>query len=385
MRMANFFDYMQWRGDLSFEQAPFNEVDYLIMSWLVYVPFEHIVPSSLEQPGVSLCDAALRFIHMAEEDEEKLATYEKKIEFLRKILLCERFCNIKLCGYIQITEDDVEEQFCAMTAYLSDKTNLVLYRGTDGTMIGWKEDFNMSFSSGVPSQRDAAVYLDEVAQSIVGSIRVAGHSKGGNLAMYAAAFCKPQAQERIIEIMNMDGPGFNEDIIEKKEFLNIYDRMVTYLPQSSVVGLLLENTGDCSIIKSDGVSVFQHDPYTWQISGNSFVKMEHLTRSSQFVDRTLKRWLSTMDRKHREQLVDGIYAIITTLRGTDGKASIKLSQDSTLAKIIKASDGTLENVLEAISIVRKNMEQSTILTNMIMKIIDVDLLKFTEETLSHIV
>ena len=202
--MANVFDYLKWRGDLNLEQSKFNEIDNLILSRFSYFPFDNIIK---ENEVVTIKELSERFrktdinpMHILWKDDK---------EFFPAMGKTERFGNMLATKYINKIETEQEKQFSAITVLMPDDTIYVSFRGTDNTIVGWKEDFNMSFKSHIASQISAKEYLENIAEEFPNKkIRVGGHSKGGNIAIYASAFAKQAVKDRIINVYNNDGPGF---------------------------------------------------------------------------------------------------------------------------------------------------------------------------------
>ena len=223
-----------------------------------------------------------------------------------------RFRDMKLNCYINLVEKEWETQFSAITFILDDGTLVLAFRGTDETIIGWKEDFNMAFQEAVPAQLLAQDYVRKVAAEYVMPLRLGGHSKGGNLAVFAAARSTPDIQQRILEVYNNDGPGFTDYLMGDPGYLAMVPRIKTYVPQSSVIGMLLEHEEPYTIIKSNQVSVLQHDPYSWEVMGPNFVPMQSITADSQFVNQTIKAWIASMDTQERNRLVDALFGLLGT-------------------------------------------------------------------------
>lgn len=240
--MANIFDYIQWR-DLSIEKVEFNEIDNLILARLSYFPLDGVVNGEEE---ISITEAYEKY----EKLENKGRILQQEDTTLFPILAkSTRFGKMKLTNYINKIDPKQEKQFSAVTILMPDNTIYVAYRGTDNTIVGWKEDFNMSFSELVPAQTDAANYLNNIAYKYKNNIRVGGHSKGGNLAVYAAAFCDTEIQDRIINVYNNDGPGFCDKIINSKQYQNIIKKVHTYIPQSSITGVIKSSRRNNNIKK----------------------------------------------------------------------------------------------------------------------------------------
>ena len=218
-----------------------------------------------------------------------------------------------------------EMQFAAVTIKLKGNLSYVSFRGTDNTLVGWKEDFNMSFTCPVPSQLKAVDYVNRIARKVRGKIILGGHSKGGNLAVYSAAFCKKRIQKRILSVYSFDGPGFNQETLNKPEYERISLRTTTYVPQSSVIGMLLGHEEKYIIIQSDEKGLAQHDVYTWQLADKKFIELSTVDDKSRFIDKTLKKWLLDMSVDERKVFVDTIYEVLVT---TQAKTLKELKQSA---------------------------------------------------------
>jgi len=292
--MADLFDYLHWRGDLNARCLPVNPVDGLILSW--FSSMDH------REPVADTVGAAADAVLERTDGEAARLT-----QALSKSV---RFRDMRLVGFRRRFSEEEELQFGAMTVLTGDGWALVVYRGTDATLVGWKEDFNMAFADEVPAQREAAAYLEEAARLTPLPLRVAGHSKGGNLAVYAAANVNPAVRRRIGAVWNFDGPGMNERVMQSPGYRSMESRIVTYLPESSIVGILLERAGQVHVVKSDAVGPMQHIPYSWQVTPSGFEEAQSLTPQSLYADRTIRTWLNSMSRTERQRLVDGLYDVV---------------------------------------------------------------------------
>ena len=322
--MANIFDYMIWR-DIDIKNVEINEIDALILSRLSYFPLDNL---NLENETITLKEAYNRYCNT----ENKGRILQKEDTELFPVLANSiRFGNILLSNYVNKIDNILEKQFSAITIELPDNTIFVSYRGTDNTIVGWKEDFNMSFKDLVPSQVDAVNYLNNIATKYKQNIRVAGHSKGGNLAVYASAFCNKEVNDRIIAIYNNDGPGFQKTVIDTNEYKNTIGRLRTYIPQTSIIGRLLNHKEATTIIKSTQTGIMQHDLYSWQLLGAHFIE-DTLTNSSEFIDQTITNWLNEVSPEQREKFIDTLFEI---LNATEAKTLAQLSSKKfETAKII---------------------------------------------------
>lgn len=307
--MANLFDYLLWRGDLSFAQTPFCAVDGLILSALTYVHFESLVP---EEAGssVPLGDAAEAFLSLPGEERGRVRC-ENDLRLLELLARAPRFAPLRLACREERFDPAQESQFAALTVLLSETEAFLAFRGTDSTLVGWKEDFNMGFMDAVPAQEMAREYVERFAAAFPGVLRLGGHSKGGNLAVYAAARASEAVQARIEAVYNNDGPGFTDAMVESAGYQRILPKVHTWLPQFSVVGMLLEHREACTVLRSDRQGLLQHDPYSWQVLGGDFVSLEEVTPGSRVTDRALRSWISGMTPEQRGRLVDTVYDILS--------------------------------------------------------------------------
>ena len=339
--MGTIFDYIRWRGDLTFTQDPVNGVDALIFSALSYICYGGRVQQEPRTP-VRLKDAAEEYFAL--EDHESRVRVRNDLDLLHLAAGSVRFGCSRICMYREEFVPEQETQFAAMTFLLDDGSIFLAFRGTDYSLVGWKEDFNMSFRQTVPAQRLAARYTREVAMEYVAPMRLGGHSKGGNLAVFAAARSSPMLQQRILQVYNQDGPGFTQYLMGDPGYLAMVPRIQTCIPQSSVIGMLLEHEEPYTVVRSKTVGLLQHDPYSWEVLGRDFVKVQEITEGSQFVDATIKDWFARMTDRERSQLVD----VMFTLLGTGGiDNALDIFQPRNIRTYIKtlSSDENIRRVL----------------------------------------
>lgn len=316
---SNIFDYIKWRGDLSFEDSPFCEVDSVIFSLISYLNLNGIVSADFEKKGISLETACQKFFDSSDfEERSKIGLFfdAELLELFKKISVTNRYKNIKLCGFVDSLDFTHEKQFSAFTAMLEDETVVVTFRGTDDTLVGWKEDFNMAFTTPVPSQKEALEYLENLAKKLLGKIILTGHSKGGNLSVFASTFCSDRIKRRIHAVYNNDGPGFEYDITQLADFQKINDKLHTFIPQTSIVGMLLEHEEDYIIVKSNEIGIMQHNPFSWQLDGPAFLKLEKMTEQGVLIDKTIKKWLQDMDKTQRETFVEALFELLASSDAT---------------------------------------------------------------------
>lgn len=318
VNMANIIDYVDWRGDVAFAASPFNDIDALIITQLSMVDLSGVVPSDPSDGYISLADAAELYFADKKRESEPVSVVIPSDTYVlfKRIAESKRFGNIKLTAHVSHVDSEREKQFSAITVKPGDGSVFVAFRGTDDTIVGWKEDFNMSFMPTIPSQTEAAEYLDRIARRVYGKLRVGGHSKGGNLAVYAAVKCAPRVRRRILTVYNYDAPGFNREFLSLPEYGELDGRLKTVVPQSSVVGMLLENDGKYSVVKSTESGLLQHNAFSWEVLGTEFVKLEELTKESRDITAVVNEWLSKLDMDSRKRFVDAIYNILITTKAT---------------------------------------------------------------------
>ena len=232
-------------------------------------------------------------------------------DFYHAVAANPRFSDIEMGAFLEQFDDGEQTQFAAVTYRLPSGTLVVAFRGTDDSLVGWKEDFNMAFQYPVPAQVTAADYLARVAalwQDV--PIVLTGHSKGGNLAVYAAMNAEDDVKDRIERIYSLDGPGFPEAVVNSFEYASVSDRIVKIVPDSSVVGMVLETPERCIVVKSDVEGIMQHFVFSWQMHGGEFDKVEDVASSSVTFNKALNKWLANLSKEQRERAVDALFAVL---------------------------------------------------------------------------
>lgn len=294
----------------TFDVEPFNPVDSLILSWLSYYHFPAEMSGVHGWRGMPLSDVlkAEFFEFML----DNVYDHDSSKALLIAVATSPRFRDARVMGFTEQLDPKAEKQFAAVTFRLNRNLSYVSFRGTDASLVGWKEDFNLAFQCPVPSQESALQYLAEAARHTRGQLIVGGHSKGGNLAVYAAAFGSSRLKSRIRNVYSHDGPGFLETTLKSKEFLSISSRLRKTVPQSSLVGMLLEHQEDFRIVRSNRFSVWQHDPFSWELEGNDFRHLDDLTAGARYVNQTLNDWVRSQTPEEREVFVDALYGLIDT-------------------------------------------------------------------------
>lgn len=355
--MAGLFDYLDWRGDLTFDEAEFNEVDSMILAWLSYAALDGIVPAECSETNtITIEEASAQFLKTHDVDKilrESVSFTKTSVLMLQKLAASERFRMLRLTGFVNQIDYKKETQFCAMTVLLQKNRYAVVFRGTDEHLISWKEDFNMSFLPVIPAQNMALSYLEDVADRIRGKLYVCGHSKGGNLAVYAGVRASYRTRRKILDIYNHDGPGFYDINGLGDAYEEMLPRIHSFVPETAVVGMLLERVGEHKVVKSSNKGLLQHDAMSWEVLGTKFVTVNSVSDASRVVNDILKNWLKEISNEERENFVDTLYKIL--------EASQARSIDD-----LNAEKGRIANVLlkeyNDLSKETKNMLGKTIST-----------------------
>lgn len=310
--MANIFDYLDWRGDLTLSERAFNEVDNLILAEICYLDLSGFAPAGFETQQVTLREAWDAYFAAHPTTDMGVLVPDQIPVLVQKAAQTARFGSLRLLGYVNRIDEETQTQFSAMTMLLPDGSAYVAFRGTDDTIVGWKEDFNMAFTPEIPAQRYAADYLQQAAAALAfRPLLVGGHSKGGNLAVYAAVFCGEAIQKQIRAVYNNDGPGFYASLLELPEHRRIAGKITTLLPESSVVGMLLEHEESYQVVRSTQIGLMQHDGFSWQVLGTQFIHLSGLTEGGRIVDSALRDFVRGLDQEQRIRFVDALFEVLT--------------------------------------------------------------------------
>ena len=305
--MGIIFDYLDQVAYDSIYETPFNELDMLMLTEITYLPFDQIVSDQMSP------DCTCRLFEAAEKVPQDLSMLvtKNRLKLLEKAASSTRFKNIKLMGYVNDIDPDVQKQFAAMIFKIKPDSYILTFRGTDDSIIGWKEDFHMTYMDQVPAQKTAVNYLRKAMDALPGQFILTGHSKGGNLASYAASQIEPEYQERIQSIYSYDAPGLNHSVITSQGYQTISDKIKRYIPQGSIVGMMLETPKHAQIVKSTAIGgLAQHDTFSWQIADQTFVLLDNLNPDSLQVDKTLKNWVDSVSDEELKDFFDLFFGLI---------------------------------------------------------------------------
>lgn len=320
--MANIIDYLKWRGDIPFSVDPFNEVDALVLCQFGYIRFDGCISSELSQRK-SVQEAYRDFDSSLVPDSDKIISFEQDTELFAEMAKSRRFGDMMISGYRSIVSTDEDIQFSALTCFPSDGSVFVVFRGTDGTIVGWKEDFMLSYVQQTGSQLLALEYINDNFKGLNCPIRLGGHSKGGNLSVYSLMMCDESIRSRIINVYSFDGPGFRDEIVQSADYKSILPLVKSYIPDGSVIGRLLGSESEHKIVKNSVTGIMQHLTYNWQVERNLFVTADKTSKSGNVINRTINGWLDDFDDKERENFVTTVFDVLETSSGSSNMSDLK--------------------------------------------------------------
>lgn len=351
--MGNIMDYISWRGDLSFEQSQFNEVDNLILACFSYVNLDGI-SAVTKQKGIGLKKLTKEFmkLHTMKELEADKSFIRLAPFMMMEMAKSVRFGKCVVRNYVNDIVTEAEQQFAAMEIVLEDGTSYVSFRGTDDTIIGWKEDFNLS-TGVVPAQKRAIEYLQKISEHTDGMLRVGGHSKGGNLAIYGSVMCK-SAHEKILEIYSNDGPGFSREFQELPETKEMMPKIIRIIPEYSIIGTILEHEKEPVIVASSSKGLLQHDGFSWEVQGPTLVRRDSLNKTALRFIEILHKWIDGMDTEQKRLLIEDLFATLQA-SGYENLSEVQSGGLKSLAAMVKRvekfapeSRGMMQELLTAI-------------------------------------
>ncbi len=310
--MDQLLDYIKWRGDIPFSVSPLNEADSYIICKIGVLDWTDIIGRQ-EEP-VLFRDALNLYLQRSGEIEPGQTNIPSVHlrEGLKAAAATERFGELRLSGFISILEERKTEQFSALTVTLPSGVRFFTFRGTDDTMLAWKENFYMSCSDYVSAQLDALAYLRYHITLADGPVIVGGHSKGGNLAIYAACEADDSVKDRIEGVYCFDGPGFHSDFYQTPGYRKMSDRIYKFIPQTSLIGTLLDNPDEVNIVSSKGFGLVGHDGFSWETCATGYVRASGLSTSSRAFDSSIDSVLADMDNDSRRDFIDSLFNILSS-------------------------------------------------------------------------
>ena len=391
--MMNIVDYLEWRGDLLFDVASLNEVDALIFSWLAYYDY-----GALRRAGADVVNHTLR--ELVDQHTRRIGQFQK-VNLTTNIIpsvtatwllhcagTSDRFADCKIEAFEEVLDNERNTQFAAVSIRYGNK-RIIAYRGTDTSIAGWKEDCQMSYSDAVPSQLLAVGFMNKVCDDL--QTVMCGHSKGGNLAVYTILHIAEESLKYIDAVYNFDGPGFCFELLNMERYSRVKEKIVTMVPESSIIGMLLEHEEDYQVIESNMPSILQHDAFFWKVKGPSFVYLNDRSMSSMVVDQALQEWIKGISLTERRQFVDIVFNIIEEAGISDitdltensigkvvkilsGMTSLTAQQKKMVIRLLfdllKASNSALYDTLMGRGILKEVVDGLTVGSNYIANIVD---------------
>ena len=350
-KMTNLFDYIKWRGDVPFSASGINELDSLVFTQLSYIPFDNIISSDFSKNGLTLEEIHDLYF---DNQEEKLnmgaiVPTDKIVPLFEMLSHSERFKDLRLHSYVNAISSDEEKQFSAIAFDIpSEGVTYVAFRGTDDTLIGWKEDCNMALFTPIPAQKHGIEYLNEIAKQTENKIIVGGHSKGGNIAVYASFYLDGQAQEKIIAIHNFDGPGFREEFLQSTNWnVKTIRKVTNFMPEGSLIGAIFDTVGRRIYVKSSGVGLYQHDAFNWHLERIHFITVPSLAKSSVQFHKSLKQWVADMSDTEKKEFVDAFFKLCM-VNDSGTLTDIVSNKFKFIGALFKADDQSKKTVMKTI-------------------------------------
>ncbi len=351
----NIMDYLTMRGDLTFGQSDFNSVDALILSQIVYNNIEGLVSKEFNQK-ITLAELAERFI--STDDFEERCNMGAMInpltpELLRLAAKSRRFSNVKVCAFINKIDEKALEQFCALTYQIEKDRYVIAFRGTDDTIVGWYEDFNLGYMPEIPAQKDTRQYIAGAMAALKGHFILTGHSKGGNLSVFGGMSLPKKSFARLDAVYNFDGPGFFAPVYERAEYKQIKDRIFAFFPEFCVVGMMFEHVNQYKIVKCSADGILQHDPFSWNLMGPEFEAAQSFDEASQIFYSSFNAWANTMTDEERKKFIDSFFSVIYA---SGAKTNYEIDQNKIvcggkmLAKLAELSEDERKAFKKAIKV-----------------------------------
>ena len=363
--MANINDYLRWRGDVKItKEYPFNEIDSMILARFSYLLFDRINMKKTE----TIADISFKMKDFPNED----FLYNGDKELITNLGESRRFKDLKVTDYVENNNKNTEEQFGAITIHISSRELYISFIGTDRSIFGWKEDFNMGFMDTVPCQIAGRDYAYKISLKYPHKkIRIGGHSKGGNVAIYAAITNPRRFQNKIIKVYNYDGPGFSKDIINKYETDDIIKKIETYIPQDSIIGRVLNHKEKTTIALSLEKGILEHDIFSWQVFRDDLIKVEKNTESSENIDKTLTNWVENTTNEQRKIFIDIIFDLFYSTNA------------NTFGEIVKDLKGNIPKMLKKYGQLSKNDKK--VLTDMVIKLVKTNMIVIKDSNVKKII
>lgn len=308
--MATINGYLDYNKNRSFKDFAFNEADILCLNELGYFCFEELDASIDFSKDVNLHEVLMPYVTGEKPFNHSFLVTEERVKLLQKVVASKRFVNLNLSDYVNDVDAEYERQFSAMVFTLPEiNHHQLVFRGTDDTIIGWKEDFKLTYVQEIPAHRAAVAYLEAYFEKYAGKVTVSGHSKGGNLALYAVAHVNDLLREQIEKVYMLDAPGLQEKGLESDGYKAIRERVTVIRPEESIVGIMLYNDIEPIVVKSNASGIMQHAVTSWQFNEETgeLILAERQTDLSQNLEKTFKQWMKELSSQELKILFDILF------------------------------------------------------------------------------
>ena len=335
--MTNQFDYLKWRGDLSFSQDKFNEVDGSILAMLSYVDYD-----AISKEPIILHRATEGYCPERKYDSVKLGLIipSKKINQIFCLAgESTRFGDCLISDFESRTSREENCQFAAVTYHLPGNKSVICFRGTDDSLVGWREDCTLSYLDEIPAQALAVKYFERMAEKYpTKKFYFVGHSKGGNLALYVAVSCREELRGRIIRAYSYDGPGLSSKLARSKSFTAIKRKLCIIVPQSSFIGTMFDVRGHYTVVHGTMRGPYQHDCFTWEVEKNAFVRMPELSARGKKNAEQFRESMARMSEEEKRELVKILFSAIEST-GAESLTDLTSGTPKKLVTLIKSYNG----------------------------------------------
>lgn len=329
--MAHLLDYVTQAGSKTVADFPLNELDVASLNELGYLPYQEHLKIQMDWSKFHLLADLVSQVADQDRTFDFLVTKER-IALLEAVLAAPRFEGLALGRYVNDISQEYERQFAAMIWDLPAAGHRqVVFRGTDDSLIGWKEDFHMSYQRRIPAQQLALAYLKTYLEEGAGTVVVSGHSKGGNLALYASSFLPLDLQERLMSVHIYDAPGLHESVVGSLGYQGLKPKVVAFRPREAIIGVMLGSDLTYQTVASLGKGMEQHDMSNWQVAGDTFVAVDGLSDLSLSLEKTFDDWLTTHSSRDLKLLFDTCFDLffdagIDSLNDLSGNTNQALKQ-----------------------------------------------------------
>ncbi|MDO5027411.1 MAG: DUF2974 domain-containing protein [Tissierellia bacterium] len=312
--MDNILEYIKKYGDLDFNTKAFNGVDSLVLSQLAYSDLK--IMSDLKAAPFTIED-----LGHDEDLARRMASItwlpNEDYKLIKSMSQSKRYKDLVINDFYQSKDYSKEGQFTAFTLAIKQGERVLVFRGTDASFEGWAESLALSFDNDLPAQISAKKYLEMIADKYDEDILMTGHSKGGNLIVYAASLVDKSIQDRIKKIYNLDGPGFLPEFYQREDYSSIEEKILVFMPKRSFVGMLLLGLGQQHVIECKGIFLDQHSPFNWMTEDGIFKELESLEAISTITNKAMDKWLQKIDKKDRKEIIKLLFKVLGQTGASD--------------------------------------------------------------------